>query len=296
MEIIVGKTSGFCYGVKNAVDKSTELIEKNSNICCLGEIVHNKDVVNELKDKGMNFIEHLNDNKDKYDTIIRAHGVTKEVYSQANKLNIKLVDLTCPNVLKIHKLVDEHYNNGYFIFLIGTKTHPETVGTASFFENNGAIISEIEDIAIAVDKFKKTSMKKILIVVQTTFSLQKFEEICSEVREQLINYSVDNQNNFDVNSDLKIVNTICYTTKQRQEETMELSQKVECMIIIGGKNSSNTKKLYEIAEKNCKDAICIENINEINKESFYAYNKIGIMAGASTPQKIVNEIVEYLLK
>ena len=146
MEIQVGKTSGFCYGVKNAVDKTNDILEKEQNktIYCLGELVHNKTIINELKEKGLKFIDNIEQADST--TIIRAHGIEKEVYEKAKKNNIDLIDLTCPSVLKIHKIAEEYASKDYYIFLIGKKEHPEIIGTYSFCGNNSYIISGIEDV------------------------------------------------------------------------------------------------------------------------------------------------------
>ena len=283
MEIIVGKNAGFCYGVKNAVDNATKELENNENVCCLGEIVHNSKVVKELEEKGMKFIDNLSENTDKSKTIIRAHGVPKYIYEEAEKNGIELVDLTCPKVLKIHKIVSEYADKDYFIFLVGNKVHPETLGTASFCGENSCVLEIEEDIDNAIDKLNKSNKKNLLVVVQTTFSMEKFNKYIEHIKS-----------NIGENINLEVINTICNATKIRQEETEEMSKLVEFMIIIGGKNSSNTKKLYEISCKNCEKVICIEDKSEINLTELDGVNKVGVMAGASTPQKSVDEVVELL--
>ena len=283
MEYIVGKTAGFCYGVKNAVEKSEKALENEKPIYCLGEIVHNKNVVKDLENKGIIFIDDLKQNLEKRKTIIRAHGIAKEVYTQADKMGIDLIDLTCPKVLKIHKIVSEYNEKEYYIFLVGSKKHPEIIGTASFCGDDVSIIENIDDINISIDNFKKSNRKKLAIVVQTTFSLQKFTEITESIKKIFKNFE-----------NIEVVNTICNATKIRQEETEELSKKVDCMIIVGGKNSSNTKKLYEISKKNCNNTICVEEVNEIDKGVLKQGNIVGIMAGASTPQCSINSVIELV--
>ena len=283
MEYIVGKTAGFCYGVKNAVEKSEKALENEKPIYCLGEIVHNKNVVKDLENKGIIFIDDLKQNLEKRKTIIRAHGIAKEVYTQAEKMGIDLIDLTCPKVLKIHKIVSEYNEKEYYIFLVGSKKHPEIIGTASFCGDDVSIIENIDDINISIDNFKKSNRKKLAIVVQTTFSLQKFTEITESIKKKFKNFE-----------NIEVVNTICNATKIRQEETEELSKKVDCMIIVGGKNSSNTKKLYEISKKNCNNTICVEEVNEIDKGVLKQGNIVGIMAGASTPQCSINSVIELV--
>ena len=199
MEIVVGKTAGFCFGVKRAVDGAKEQINKNKKIFCLGEIVHNKQVVDELESEGIIFINNIEEANGK--TIIRAHGVEKNIYEKANELNIELVDYTCPNVLKIHKIADEYSKNGYYIFLCGSKKHPENIGTISHCGNNYSVIEKEDDVFKALDRFKKSKFKKLLLISQTTYSLEKFYKI-----EEIIRHP-DKLNILDINE---------YINKQRE--------------------------------------------------------------------------------
>lgn len=283
MEIIVGKTSGFCYGVKNAVEKTNNVIEKNKTIYCLGELVHNKTIINKLNEKGLKFIDDIEQANGT--TIIRAHGIEKNIYEKAKKMKVKLIDLTCPSVLKIHEIAEKYALENYYIFLIGKKEHPEIIGTYSFCGKNSSVISGIEEAEDSIENLKKSKLNKLLIIVQTTYSTKVFDEIVKEIKEKT-----------PKNILIEVKNTICKATELRQEETKQLSKEVDLMIIIGGKNSSNTNKLYEIAQKNCKNAIFIENKEEIDKEKVLKYNKIGIMAGASTPQESVDEVIKMLEK
>jgi len=282
MEIILGKKSGFCYGVQNAVDKANEKVTKSEEpIYCLGELVHNKTVTKSLEENGLIFIEDINEAKGK--TIIRAHGIPKEVYDEAQKLGIDLVDLTCPNVLKIHNIVEEYSKNGYYIFLIGKKDHPENIGTISFCGKNSNIISNLEEVEQCVIEFEETNIKKLLIISQTTFSLTKFDEIVKKIKNSILK---------DV--ELEIKNTICSATELRQKETEEISKQVELMIVVGGKNSSNTTKLYEICLKNCHNVVHIEDETELELEKIHNYEKIGIVAGASTPKASIEKVINLL--
>ena len=281
MEIVVGKTAGFCFGVKRAVDGAKEEVNKNKRIFCLGEIVHNKQVVDELEDDGIIFINNIEESDGK--TIIRAHGVEKNIYEKAKNLNIELVDYTCPNVLRIHKIADEYSKNGYYIFLCGSKKHPENIGTISHCGNNYSIIEKEDDVFKAIKCFEKSKSQKLLLISQTTYSLEKFYII-----EEIV------KNELEKNIEIIIKNTICRATELRQMETAEISKKVDYMIIIGGVNSSNTRKLFDIAKNNCKNCVCIETVNELNVQDCIKYNKIGIMAGASTPNKSIEEVVNTL--
>ena len=288
MEIVVGKTAGFCYGVKRAVDGSIEQITNNKNpkIYCLGELVHNKQVVENLEEKGIQFIENINEiQENNSKVIIRAHGVKKDIYEQAEKNNIQVVDYTCPNVLKIHKIAEEYKEKGYYIFLTGTENHPEIIGIISHCGENYTLIKNEQDVEKAIENLEKSNIENLLIISQTTFSTKKFEVIKSIIEEKV-----------PKNIEIVIKNTICLATETRQKETKELSTKVDAMIIIGGKNSSNTKKLFEVALENCENTICIETKNEIDINRYKEINKIGIMAGASTPQSSIDEVIEELNK
>lgn len=282
MEIIVGKTAGFCYGVKRAVDGAEKEIEEAKEpIYCLGEIVHNSKVIENLKNKGLIFIDNLEDSKGK--TIIRAHGVAKQIYDIAKNEDIELKDYTCPNVLKIHKIAEEYANKGYYIFLCGSKKHPENIGTLSYCGKNVFVIEKVDDAIKGIEEFEKSKISKLLVISQTTYSLEKFYII-----EEVI------KNELPRNIEIMVKNTICKATELRQKETEEISKKVDFMIIIGGANSSNTKKLYDIAKNNCKNCVCVESLKQLKLEELKEYGKIGIMAGASTPQESINEIINII--
>lgn len=305
MKIKIGKTAGFCYGVERAVEGAKKELknktEKNlSNktknklnyktenvrpkIYCLGEIVHNKEVVKDLENRGVEFIETLKEIKEQNSlTIIRAHGIPKETYEECKSKDIEIADYTCPNVLRIHDIAKEHSEKGYYIVLVGSSKHPENIGTISFCGDKISVIERLEDVPGAIKEIEKSKKSKCLVIAQTTYSMEKFEKIEKELKQ-----------NLSKNIELKIQNTICMATELRQRETKELSQKVDKMIIIGGKNSSNTKKLYEVATKYCKSAICIETAEELTKEDLEGCKTIGIMAGASTPKQSIEEVVEKI--
>ena len=191
--------------------------------------------------------------------------------------------MTCPKVIKIHEIAEEYANKGYFIILTGTAKHPENIGTISFCGENHIIIEKPEEIDMVAQKIKDLKLEKVLLISQTTYSVEKFDIIKENLKEIL---SKDVQ--------LLVKNTICATTKTRQDETTQMAKEVDAMIIIGGKNSSNTKKLFEIASKNCKNCICIENEKELDANKYKNISKIGIMAGASTPQEIIENVKNRL--
>ena len=280
MEIIVGKTAGFCFGVKNAVTRATEKLESNKEVYCLGELVHNRQVTEELEKKGMHFIDNIDDAKDLM--IIRTHGVEESIYDRAKIKKIELVDLTCPKVLHIHNIVNEYAKKDYYIILIGKKEHPEVIGTKSYCGDSYSIIEDENNIQGTIEHFKKSGKKQVLIIAQTTFSMEKFRKFVESILNEV------GKNN------VVVKNTICNATRERQEETKEIAQKVDAMIILGGKNSSNSNKLYELAKEHCKKVYFVETANDLNIDDFKEFNSIGIMAGASTPQESINKTVEKL--
>lgn len=283
MEIIIGKTAGFCFGVANAVNKTTKLLDENNTICCLGELVHNKQVMMDLQKKGLKIIEDINDAKE--NVIIRAHGERKQTYDKAKKMRLNTIDLTCPKVLKIHNIAKEYSEKGYYILLIGKSNHPEIVGTISYCGKNSDIIEDENQVKEKLETFYNSNIKKLLVIAQTTFSSEKFNKISFLIEDSVREHK---------EILLEIKKTICDATSLRQKETDEISSKVDAMIIIGGRNSSNTNKLYEISKKNCKNSILVEESTEIDKDEIKKYKRIGIMAGASTPKESIKAVVEML--
>ena len=281
MELIVGKTAGFCYGVKRAVDGAKKELKQNKTLYGLGEIVHNQEVIKELENLGMQFIENIEEAKGK--TIIRAHGIPKQIYEETKERQIELMDYTCPKVLNIHQIAEEYANKGYYIFLLGNEKHPEIIGTLSYCGENKFVIEKEDDTIKALEALEKSDIKKLLVISQTTYSLEKFYII-----EEII------KNEIPRDIELVIKNTICQATEIRQKETEEMAKKVDSMIVIGGKNSSNTKKLYEIAKQYCKTVLLIQNETELVLDKIQSNDKVGIMAGASTPRESIEKVIKKL--
>ena len=294
MEIVVGKTSGFCQGVEYTIKKAYEALGKMSEtskkVYCLGEIVHNERVVDELKSNGMIFVEKLEDIPDDSIVIIRAHGERKEIYDEIQKRNLELLDLTCGKIRVIRNKIAENIDS--YIIMIGKKNHPETLGTISFC-SNGMIVENEEDVAKLKEALSRIDIKKIYILSQTTFNEKAFLELVDRIKNEFGGYEIN------------VNNTICSATHDRQEETKELSQNSDLMIIVGGKNSSNTKELYNISKGNCRNAFLIQGAEELDKITIDnktikeciekgLIDKIGIMAGASTSKEAVQEIIESL--
>ena len=270
MQIILGKTAGFCYGVNNAVTETIKYIkkQKGKKVYCLGEIVHNRQVIENLEKEKVIFVKSINElsdiinnTHDNITVIIRAHGEPKSTYEISNNRNVEILDLTCPNVSSIHKIVEDAVKDSYYIFLIGQKNHPEAVGTYGFCNGNCTIIENDEDIDNAFNEQLRSNMNKILIVAQTTFSLEKFNQFIKQIEDKI--EIINSQKSITDQITIEIKNTICNATRLRQEETEQISKQVDYMLIIGGKNSSNTRKLYDISINNCKKTILIQNYFEL---------------------------------
>ena len=279
MKVIVGKRAGFCYGVGRAVAGAKEELENNTEVYCLGDIVHNENVIKSLK--GLKIIDDIKEAKGK--AIIRAHGVAKEVYQEAKKLGIELIDLTCPGVIKVHKIVEEYCKRGFFIILMGKSNHPEIIGTKSLCGENVAIIYKEEDIEEAIHKVEISNINNILITAQTTYNSRIFDEFAKIVKSRLTNKNVE------------VKKTICNDTESKQRETEEIAKEVDFMIIIGGKTSANSNKLFDIASEYCKNTIFVSSADEIDLNYIKDVALVGIMAGASTSDRDIEEVKEKIL-
>ena len=279
MKVIVGRLAGFCGGVTKSVNISNKLLEQYGSMYCLGELVHNKQVVDELEEKGIKFVDDINEVPEGSKVIIRAHGVPIEIYEKAKEKNLEIFDLTCHNVLSIHDLAESLVEDN-FIVLVAQRNHPEAIGTISFCGSNSMIVEDEDDLDELDKLYKESMFEKISIISQTTYSVKKFNDICELIKNKY--------------SNVEVHNTICMATGMRQEETDELSKKVDAMIIIGGANSSNTKKLYEVSKHNNENTFIVQTVEELKDKDFSMCDKVGVMAGASTPKKSIDEVVEYL--
>ena len=268
--IKVAKTAGFCYGVKRAVNSVYDEIKNGTKLATLGALIHNPQVIGDLAEKGVIAYDNPDDIPDGYTIVIRAHGVGKETYDKIK--NRPHIDLTCPFVEKIHKIVSEYHNKGYGIVIVGDKNHPEVKGINGWCGNNALVIYDINE---QIDE--NFSKKPVCVVAQTTIKREIFSQIVQNVKKTC--------------KSTLIFDTICSATKDRQTETVALSEESDCMIVIGGRESSNTRKLFEIAKERCGEAYHIETYEEIPQKT---YNKIGITAGASTPHRIIEEVVKAM--
>ena len=270
MPVKTAKTAGFCFGVSRAVDAAYKAVNDGIKIATLGDIIHNRSVTEDLNGKGVYSYERVSDIPDDCTIVIRAHGVGKDVYEQIGER--PYIDLTCPYVKKIHKIVEKHHKEGYKIVIVGDEKHPEVIGINGWCNYEATVIdSECREIN------QDFSKNRLCIVAQTTIKKNNFVQII-----QILKKTCKSTIEFD---------TICSATKDRQEEAAELAADSDCMIVIGGRSSSNTRKLYEISQKLCPETYHVETAEELPQK---LYNKIGITAGASTPARIIQEVVKAM--
>lgn len=279
MEIILAESAGYCFGVRRALDKVYEQIEKNDGrrIYTYGPIIHNKEVVKELEDKGVysiNSPEEIPGIAGQI-MIIRSHGVGRAVYELAQSCGVEIVDATCPYVKKIHGIVQKAGQEGRHVVIIGDKDHPEVQGISGWACGSVSVIDDADDL----DRLREYRADPLTIVSQTTFNASKFEYIVEKIKEK--------------GYDVSIVDTICSATALRQKEAAQIARKADLMIVIGDKHSSNTQKLFDICSSYCKDTYHIQTVRELQVPDLQSLTCVGITAGASTPDHIIQEVLMY---
>lgn len=275
-EIKVAKSAGFCFGVDRAVKLVYGELEKgNKSVVTLGPIIHNADVVSDLTDKGVRIADSVDDLKEGEKAVIRSHGVGKKIYEGLDQKGNAYIDATCPFVARIHKIVREKTEEGYFILIAGDKDHPEVQGIVGHCDENYYVFKDEDQLKSFFSKNYKNLEKKLAIVAQTTYNILIWGE-CLKVIPK------DDEN-------ILVFDTICNATSQRQSDAALLSKEVDVMIVVGGKNSSNTIKLYNVCSENCP-SYHIENADELYSLNLKNAEKIGITAGASTPAYIIKEV------
>lgn len=277
MKIEMAKTAGFCFGVKRAVDTVYKQVEhyRDRNIYTYGPIIHNEEVIKDLAAKGVNVIhskEELDEIEDGV-VIIRSHGVSKEICEKLKEKELVCVDATCPFVKKIHKIVAEESAKGSYIIIIGNSEHPEVEGIRGWAGNQVSVIQTIED---AEDFHLEDERQKICVVSQTTFNYNKFKDLVEIISKKRY--------------DIIVLNTICNATKERQDEARQIAKRVEAMIVVGDKHSSNTQKLFEICKKECLNTYYIQTLDDLDTSQLRSVETVGITAGASTPNNIIEEV------
>ena len=285
MKVKVAKTAGFCFGVQRAVDKVYELIDScPDRLFTLGPIIPNEEVVNDLEKKGVRVAseEELKTLPEGSTVVIRSHGVGKKVYDQLEECGLSYVDVTCPFVLKIHRIVEKESKAGSHIVIIGDPDHPEVVGICGWCIGPYTVIRTKQD---ALD-FVPPEGKNVCIVSQTTFNYNKFKDLVEILRKKRYDNTVLNI--------LNILNTICNATEERQREAKSIAGEVDTMLVVGGRHSSNTQKLFEICKKECENTYYIQTPVDLDSDMFQCSSYVGITAGASTPKKIIEEVQEHV--
>ena len=279
MEVMLAKSAGFCFGVKRAVEQVYEQVEKGGkNIYTYGPIIHNEEVVKDLEKKGVRVIGTKEELKQLSEgtVIIRSHGVAKEIYTIIEEKGLVCVDATCPFVKRIHTIVEKESREGKKILIIGDEKHPEVEGIKGWAFNGADVIGSVKE----AEDFRTGESEKICVVSQTTFNYNKFKELVEIFRKK--GYSIS------------VANTICSATEERQTEAKEIAALVDVMIVIGGTHSSNSRKLYEICKRECERTYFIQTLDDLHLEVPKAVRLIGITAGASTPNNIIEEVQNYV--
>ena len=278
MKVKVAETAGFCFGVQRAVDRVYDLIGSDAApIYTLGPIIHNEEVVSDLEKKGVAVIseEDLATLKDGT-VVIRSHGVGRKVYDKIKKYGLGYVDVTCPFVLKIHKIVERESARGAHIVIIGDPDHPEVQGICGWCQGPYTVIKNAED----AERFTISPEKEVCVVSQTTFNYNKFQELVEILEKKRY--------------DKVVLNTICSATEERQMEARQIACEADTMIVIGGRHSSNTQKLYEICRKECENTYYIQTLVDLDTKPFQCIGCVGITAGASTPNNIIEEVQKHV--
>ena len=284
MKVKVAETAGFCFGVKLAVDKVYQLIEEGTHpIYTLGPIIHNEEVVTDLAAKGVQVIEEKDLASLKEGTVvIRSHGVGKAIYQELKENHLNYVDVTCPFVLKIHRIVEKQSHAGKHVVIFGDPDHPEVKGICGWCQGSYTVLKGRKD----TEQFTPPNGKDICVVSQTTFNYNKFKELVEILCKKRYDNSVLNIGN--------ILNTICNATEERQKEAQNIAGEVDTMLVIGGRHSSNTQKLFEICKEECGNTYYIQTPVDLDSEMFHHSSYVGITAGASTPKKIIEEVQEHV--
>lgn len=275
-EIETAKSAGFCFGVHRAVDTVYELAKSDKKIYTYGPIIHNETVVNDLRGRGVDIIDGI-ESLSEIDPassilVIRSHGAPKTVYDRCKELGIEIEDATCPFVSKIHEIVRDASAQGNEILILGSPVHPEVEGIYGWCSGPVSIIEEVSEAV----KYRPLTNRDITVVSQTTFNHKKFEDIVEIIKTGEYNVNV--------------MNTICNATLTRQIESEELASRADYMIVVGDRHSSNSRKLYDICAQKCPSTVFIETLDDLNLEVPKSVRLVGITAGASTPQNIIEEV------
>ncbi|MFH0925517.1 MAG: 4-hydroxy-3-methylbut-2-enyl diphosphate reductase [bacterium] len=275
MKIILGKKAGFCLGVRRAMNSVLDLSNRSEKkIYTYGPLIHNPQVVEALRDKGIEEYPEINVKNREACILIRAHGIAPSVYNELQLSGLELVDGTCPFVKSVQARIKDCSSKGKNIIIVGHEGHPEVIGLEGFIGTKGAIISTLEEVS------QLELEEPITVVAQTTFDEHLWDKIKGRLR--------------GIYKDIQFCNTICSATHERQEEIRNIAKEVDCVVIVGGKNSGNTNRLFQIASKYCQRTYYIETEKELNASMFKGVKRIGISAGASTPSWIIRRVIEKI--
>lgn len=278
MEIKIAKNAGFCFGVKRAMKMAWDELQKSDEkIYALGPLIHNKQAVLKYEENGLNTIEKVSEVPHSKNMIIRSHGVGEYVYKESEQKDINIIDTTCPFVKKIHEIAKKYHSDGFKLIVIGDSKHPEVIGINGWCNNEAIIIKTLSEL----DNINLDKNKKYCVVAQTTINIDLYNEILEALSNRL--------------DTVVFNNTICSATKVRQESAKEISREVDMMVVVGGKHSSNTQKLVQIC-KSFVPTLAIETVDELNPNDFIGFEKIGLTAGASTPDWIIEEVISFIEK
>ena len=274
MNILIAKHVGFCFGVERAISLVEEALINNKKVYTYGPIIHNPIVVSNLENRGVKVVYDLNELNSGDVLIIRSHGIAKNLYCHLERKNIKIIDATCPFVKKAYNAAENFSRASYFVVILGDRQHPEVEGIISYIDGEYAVISS------TLEAMNLTKKEKIGYLAQTTQDRKLFMSI-----KDILSLKCN---------ELKVLDTICNATYLRQKDAKEVAEKVELMLIVGGQNSGNTNRLLQICSEICKRSYLIESVKDLKNINFQGINNVGVSAGASTPNYLINELIEYL--
>ena len=278
-EITLAKSAGFCFGVNRAVNLLEKMVDDGKSVCTIGPIIHNPQVISSFEKRGVRIIEHPDECKSGDVIVVRTHGITKELLEEVKSVSPEFCDATCPFVLKIHKTVSENSDENTVTFIAGDKSHPEVIGIRSYCKGPSFVFNTEEELEEIINSNPDLVNNRLILVSQTTFSIKSFEKYAKKIKNYYTNAVI-----FD---------TICNATEERQKEATQLSLKNDAMIIIGGRQSSNTAKLKAVCESNCPTYL-IETYEELSGIDFSKFKSVGVTAGASTPDSIIKEVLKTM--
>ena len=275
MKINLAKSAGFCFGVKRAIDIALKTASDSGRVYMLGDIVHNEDVVKEIRKAGIKRINRLGSGKNKV-LLIRAHGISQATLKKAHKMGYKIIDATCPMVREIHRIAKKMEKKNRKIIVIGDKKHDEVLGIVGQLTKKALVIESLRCLPALLIK----RIKKACVIVQSTQDIEKVLKIVAVLKKNI--------------PDLQFFNTICMPTRMKQEEIRRIPQANDLMLIIGSKNSANTKRLYQISKRLNKRSYWINSPEDLAPRWFKGKKKVGITAGASTPEGSIKKVINYI--